>query len=79
MLFIIHILSLVGVALGVAHLICLFLFPLSMTVFYASLKLPSVAASICPFILTEAFGLSINVLTNKDITICEEITAVAVS
>lgn len=79
MLFIIHILSLVSIALGVTHLICLFLFPLPMTVFYASLKLPGVAASICPFILTEAFGLSINVLTNKDITICEEVTAISMS
>ena len=50
-----------------------------MTVFYASLKLPGVAASISPFILTKAFGFPINVLTNKDITICEEVTAVAMS
>ena len=79
MLFIIHILSFVGIALGVTHLICLFLFPLSMTIFYASLELPGVAASISPFILTKAFGFPINVLTNKDITICEEVTAVAMS
>ena len=79
MLFIVDILSLVSIASGVAILVCLLLLPLTVAILHASFELTSIATSINPLILTEAFRFSVDILTNKDITIGEEVTPVSMA
>ena len=79
MLLIVDILSLVSIASGIAILVCLLLFPLTVAVLHATFELTSIATSVYPLILTEALWFTVDILTNKDISIGEEVTSVSVA
>ena len=79
MLFIVDILSLVSIASGVAILVCLLLLPLTVAILHATFELTSIATAINPLILTEALRFSVDILTNKDIPIGEEVASVSMA
>ena len=76
MLLIVDILAIIRVALRVAVLISLLLLPFSVTVLQPVLELAGVTAAVHPLILTKAFRLSIDVLADEYISICEEVTSI---
>ena len=70
---------LVRVALSLAILVGLLFLPFSVAMLQTILKLSSVTAAIFPFILTEAFGLSLCVLSHIAVSVGEEVRAVALA
>jgi hypothetical protein len=74
-LFIILILSFISVTAVIGGLFL----PFTVAVFETANKLTCVVATVCPFVLPEAFRFSINVLANKNITIREEIRSISIS